>query len=610
MPGNWVPSFSVANYFGVGAYTNPVWPSDSNEYKATFSRLVRNHYIKAGFDAEQWNFWSGISMYSASFANSQTSDPNNPAATGNAFASFLLNVPSGASMWNVSNPLRAGGTIGGYIQDQWKATKRLTVNYGLRYDRTFYPPYGEPTAPSNYSAAVGSWDFNRGVYVIQWQPPSCQVKNSAPCIPGGVLPSGVLVSPNGRLLQGTMGGWGPRLGLAYQLHERTVLRGSFAVVYDTWAGIIQSSQNISGAWPGVGTQGVNLANVITAAHPTPWVTANNPPLTVITPAVTSTTSLGVGARSIDPYIQIPYSMQWNLGFQRELTPATNLSLNYVGSGSRRLELGTTYNYARTPGPGDWAPRQPFPQAPQVSYERSWGKANYNGLQFLLEKRMSRGLQGSVAYTWSKSMDDVCSGWYGVEGCSAQSPYLPNLDRSVSAFDITHVLVVNWMYELPLGRGRALSAGPVLDRIIGGWQFNGIGIIRSGQPYSLSIAGNIANTGNQSIRPNVVGNWRLPNPVPTQWFNQNAFASPALYTFGNLARNAMRSDWGRNFDMSLLRTWQIREGMGLQFRAEAFNVFNTPVFAVPTGEYTNANFGKVTSMAVSPRNLQFGMKFIF
>jgi hypothetical protein len=609
MPGNWAPNYSVANNFGVSNYTNPVWPSDINEYKATFSRLVGNHSLKVGFNVDSWNFWSGISLYSASFSNTQTSDPNNPAATGIGLASYLLNVPDGASMWNVSNPLKWGGVLAGFVEDQWKATPRLTVNFGLRYDRTLYPPYGKEDAASNYSAAVGSWDFNRGVYVIQWEPPSCLVKDSAPCIPGGVLPAYATVSPNGKLLQGTMGGLGPHLGLAYKLHERAALRAGFGIVYDTWAGIIQSSQNISGSWPSVGSQGVNLANVITSTQLTPWVTANDPPLTVVTPA-TSSTTLGAGARSVDPYIQIPYSMQWNLGVQHELTPTTNVTLNFVGSGSRRLELGTTYNLALTPGPGDWAPRQPFPQAPQVSYERSWGKSEYDGLQFLLEKKLSRGFEGTVAYTWSKSMDDVCSGWYGVEGCSAQDPYHPNIDRSVSAFDITHVLVTNWIYELPIGRGRRLQTGTFLDRIIGGWQFNGISTLRSGQPYSLSVGGNIPNTGNESIRPDVVGNYKLPHPVPTQWFNPSAFAVPALYTFGKIGRNAMRSDWGRNFDMSFFRLWRIREGMGLEFRAEAFNVFNTPEFGIPTGEYTSPNFGEVTSMANSPRQLQFGMKFVF
>jgi hypothetical protein len=232
------------------------------------------------------------------------------------------------------------------------------------------------------------------------------------------------------------------------------------------------------------------------------------------------------------------------------------------------------------------------------------------LQFLLERRFSGGFEGTVAYTWSKSIDNECSGWYGVEGCSFQDPYNSNIDRSVSAFDLTHVLVANWIYEFPVGRGKRLQTGTFFDRIIGGWQFNGLAALRSGQPYSLSIAGNIANTGNGSIRPNVVGDFNVPNRTPQHWFNTSAFASPALYTFGNIGRDAMRTDWLRNFDMSVFRLFRIREGMRLEFRMEAFNVFNTPEFDAPTGEFTSPNFGQVTSMTNAARQLQLGMKFVF
>ena len=158
---------------------------------------------------------------------------------------------------------------------------------------------------------------------------------------------------------------------------------------------------------------------------------------------------------MDPYAKNPYSMQWNFGVAKQLNNSTTVSVDYVGSGSRRLDVGGYYNVALTPGPGDPRTRQPYPYIHPTYYDRSIGRGNYNALQFHFNKRFSSGLAYQVSYTYSKSIDIGSSGWYGVEGQSVQDPYHYNNDRSVSGFDLTHVLSVECRLRVAGRKGQAV-----------------------------------------------------------------------------------------------------------------------------------------------------------
>jgi hypothetical protein len=254
----------------------------------------------------------------------------------------------------------------------------------------------------------------------------------------------------------------------------------------------------------------------------------------------------------------------------------------------------------------------FPYIAPTYYDRSWGRSNYNSLQFMLNKHYSNGLAYMISYTWSKSIDIGCSGWFGVEGCSVQDPYHFNNDRSVSGFDVPHVLTVSWLYQLPIGKDKFLHTGSrVADYILGNWQVNGITALRSGIPYTVMVSGDVANTGNTGYeRLNLIGNPTPANQGPGQWLVRSAFAVPAPYTFGALGRYPFRADWSKNVDLSIFRQFSIRESKALEFRAEAFNVFNNTVYNAPTADFNSPNFGKVLSIANSPRQLQLGAKIIF
>jgi outer membrane receptor protein involved in Fe transport len=605
-----IPGFNVADFFsgGEGGILKSK-PVDIDQIRGNVSKVVGTHTFKFGGEFNSTTHFNDVTQIGVGFNTFQTSDPQNPGNTGSALASYLLNVPNNANRRNTHDSTRWGGVIGFYFQDQWKATPKLTVNLGLRYDRTYRPPYGRP---EDNNMEVGSLDLNRGVYVLQVPSPSCEERGEQPCIPtpGGVLPPFVEVSPNQKIYDDWTDNWQPRIGLAYRLGQNTALRAGFGIFFESWAALTQSAQNYSGTWPTVTTQLAENLNNPQPGQPTPTVKGTNPFPTGLFPAPTPFEQVQWYQ---DPHAKNAYSMQWNFGVQHQLNPTTVLTANYVGSGTRRLNLGGFYNVALTPGPGNFRERAPYPYIAPTYYDRSWGRSNYNAFQFLLDKKYGGDLAYMISYTWSKAIDIGCSGWFGVEGCSIQDPYNFNNDRSVAGFDLTQVLTVNWVYSLPIGKGKALQTGnSVADYILGNWQLNGIALLRSGQPYSLFVNGDIANTGNVSpyIRPNVVGDHKLENPTPEQWFNRAAFAAPAPFTFGNLGRHRLRSDWLRNFDLSVFRQFPITESKSVEFRAESFNTFNTPTYGIPTNNLSSPTFGRVLSTANTPRQLQLGLKLIF
>jgi outer membrane receptor protein involved in Fe transport len=609
-----IPALNVADFFS-GGESNNLNPSlsDIHQFKGNVSKTIGNHTLRFGGELNSSNFEAFYESANSSFATQQTSNPANTAQIGSSLASFLLNVPDSAGRRNVHETTRWGGVIGFFFQDQWKVSPRLTLNLGLRYDRTFIPPYGEEgTIGQQGGIETGAMDLNRGVYILQRVPPTCAERGAAPCIPApdGSLPAHVIVDERGKIYHDTTTNWGPRVGLAYRLTQNTALRASGGIFYDNWAAVTQTAQNFEGGWPDVGQQLANNLNVPVPAQPTPTITGQNPFPAGLFPEPTPFNQV---LWYMDPNFKNPYSMQWNFGIQHQFTEATAVTLNYVGSGTKRTNLGGYYNVALTPGPGDPRERAPFPYIGPTFFDRSWGRANYHGFQFLMDKRFSRGLAYQVAYTFSKAIDIGSSGWYGVEGHSVQDPYNFNNDRSISSFDLTHVLSVNLLYDIPIGRGQPFSTGnSVADYILGNWQLNTITTARSGLPYNIVIGGDIANTGNTSnyMRANLVGDPDLDNPTRQAWFNRAAFAVPAQYTFGNLGRNRLRSDGYWNVDFSLFRQFPFWEDRRFELRAEAFNIFNTVVYAAPVNNMTSPTFGQVTSIANNPRSLQLGLKIIF
>jgi hypothetical protein len=617
----YAPHFSIDNYLGLspGSQTQDSVLADTYQGGATFTKIIGRHTVKVGADFATNNLVSPIGYAGETFGIPQTAGLGGlvQGVGGNAYASFLLGVPEEASYRNVNEVTTGGWEDAFYIQDQWKATDRLTVNIGFRNDMVFQPIFGSGNGPNRYT---GDANPMTGMYELNALPPKCSATQGAPCIPTGIytasstpapadgsLPPHVFVNPNsnGRVINNSMKDWAGRLGLAYRLNDKMVLRAGYGRFYDTWGTVMQLAQNFAGNWPAVST----------------LETGNSLNTNIPTAKVTDPLGLGSGGKIIypindfsqvsqwmvDPNFKTPYMDQWNFGIQRELPSNAVLDVNYVGSIGRRLDWGPIENVA-TPGPGNPVDRQPFPYMLPQWFDQSAGNSRYNALQVSVNKRLTHGLTFLASYTLSHSDDDGC-----VLGgnCNVQNVYNRAADKQTSDLNQLNVFSFSFTAQSPFAR----NANKAVSMLAGGWMLNGILQLHSGNPYTVTASNSVLNNGgyNQE-RADIVSGQSATSGGGNinEWFNTNAFAIPAPYTYGNEKPNTLVTDWGRNLDLSLFRQFHV--GLGekryFEFRAEAFNVFNNVVFSYPDSGIGDANYGKVTGQMNTPRQLQLGLKFYF
>jgi outer membrane receptor protein involved in Fe transport len=601
--------------------------SDIWQYGGNFTKSYQRHTFKMGVNFQSNNARAEYLNSAVVFSAANTAAANTASAltanTGNALASFLLGIPNSGTRRNVVETEHGGWVDGAYFMDQWRVTDKLTVNLGLRYDLTLVPIYGDNGDANNF---VGDLDAKTGTYFIQRNAPACNPPAvAAPCIPGGVLPGGVSITPlsNGAIYHNDLKNFQPRVGFAYQVRQSTVIRAAYGRFYDNWAAITQTAQNYEGTWPSLDQLGASNTNPIKAV---PTIFAEDPLSQGSSVPVTGPTPFNQTTWFADPYLKRPYADQWNLGVQQELGSHTVLTANYVGSHGGRLDLGP---YANTINPATGTqPLQyflpgataPTPVTP-TPFDYSGGRSHYNALQVSLDGRQWRGLNYLISYTWSKSIDIGCTGWYGVEGCGIQNPYDVNADKGPSAIDLPQIFTASWVYQLPFGTGKSFSTGNrVADYLMGGWALNGILTLTSGEPFDVGVGGDQALTLNFGCcngyydRLNRVEGQPLyaSNKGPGKWLNPAAFSIPpkAFGSFGDLGRNSLRADWFRNLDLSLFKELPINERYRFEFRFETFNIFNTPTWGIPDQNISDPNFNVISSTRTVARQLQFGGKFYF
>ena len=603
---------SAANYFGGTPAIVTNRPANNYQIKGDISVVKGKHTFRFGADFMFATMSRTQASHGVTFTEVTTGDFANSATTGDSVASMLLNYVEASSRRNIVESLRFGGNQGVYFQDSWKATPKLTVNLGLRFDYAWVPQYG---TVEDGNIFTGNANTDTGQYAVLKVPGSCAEIGGAPCIPtpDGSLPENVIALGDDAVLfpgRGPM--FGPRMGLAYRLSEKTTVRASAGVVYDNFAGIYQSARGIGGNWPDVSVTRFGILSKPTPSDPAPQVRAQDALLGQA--SVPAPTPFNTQWWFVDPEFEQGYSLQWNFGIQHQLMRNTVLEANYVGSGNRDLSLGGRRNTAVAPGPGDPKDRMRFPYMRPTYFEKSIGRSNYNSLQLSMKRSFTSGLAFTAAYTWAKSIDIGCSGFFGTEGCSIQNEYDLNAQRSVSANDIPHYFVGSLVYDIPFGRGRKYGSGisAVADQILGGWQFNSLINFRGGLPYHVTVPGDLANVNNPwtYLRANLVGNHRLGNPTPERWIDAGAFAAPDQFTFGTLGRNTLRPDNVYRFDLSLFKEFSVGERLAVQLRAEAFNAFNSTMFNWPDANLASPRFGLVTSTQVPPREFQMGLKIIF
>jgi hypothetical protein len=594
-----------------------------------------------------------------------------------ALASALLGFPN---TFNAQLPVLHGGPVqfkyaswSAYVQDEWKVSRDLVLTFGLRYDYL-----NQPTTLDGRLWNALDLDNQKWIIGASEVPPLCSVAQGAPCIPDAfrtdphfndvILAGRDNFGPNP-----IKDNWGPRIGVAWTFNPKTVIRAGYGLYWDTLPARSQYAQNDLEAtvWPDAtafaggptnttnnflsGTQ-ANIIQIQGQGFATPLPTTN---------------PWGVGGFPNNPRYKDPYSHQWHVEVQRELSPTTMVSVAYVGSKNGRLPYSGNANAARqasrnTCAANDAACNTAFNASVDalrlmpwvgagLNYTQNIGYSNYNALESKFQRRFAKGLSTLVSYTWGKSID-VSSGYFNVENgpggsSTIQNYYDQSTARGVSSYDIPHFLSWATLYEPPFGRGkRWFRSGPAA-LLLGDWQINSIVQLRSGAPYNLTVTGDLANlrgTGssapNNYLRPNLIADPFAAGPVPANpdplcqrtisnggraadavhtpatWFNPCAFGIPNnTGAFGNLGRNVFRGAAVYNADLSLFKSFPIREGMKLQLRGEAFNVFNIQNLDAPSAVTINssgssiaAGAGRITALAqgTTPRQLQFGIRFVF
>ena len=255
------------------------------------------------------------------------------------------------------------------------------------------------------------------------------------------------------------------------------------------------------------------------------------------------------------------------------------------------------------GSGAVQSRRPFPRFGAIGFNSQDVSTTYHSLQVKAEKRLSTGLWYLVSYTFSKSL------WHQN---TPEKGGNTAWEKATSDFNIPHNFALSSGYELPFGKGRALAggAGRLADGLIGGWQMQGILVLRSGRPFTPTISRDVANTGRGGQRPNRLASGRLDERTVDRWFDKSAFVLPPSFTYGNSGARLLQEDSLEFFDFSLFKEFRVRERSRLQFRAEFFNLTNTPNFNPPGTDIDTAAGGRVTSTSSTPRQIQFGLKYTF
>jgi hypothetical protein len=505
--------------------------------------------------------------------------------TGFPMADALLGYPSEIRRGQ-GNTLTDG--IGqfllGYVSDDWRVSKNLTVNVGLMYQLATRP-YDSTDRLGNLWVRQDA--SGKVVGDLMWattnpEPDPITGRRNEPARTFGFGRS---------LIQNDYNDIAPRIGFAYKLGSKTVIRSGFGMFYNST--FVQELQDLRKFWP------FTIQQVFSPNRGTLDLS-----ITDAGPSFSNTAAIGGWPQN--PENRSPYAMQWNLFVQRELMNDLSLEIGYVGSGSRKQIGYSPFNNAITPGPGAINPRRLLPAYGDLDGGSNQYNGSYNSLQVSLLKRYSNGLLLNMNYTWQKSLDGQSS----LAEVKVQNPFDRRQDYSRSSWDINHVFNFSYVYELPFGRGRRFGGdwGTVGNILLGGWTLQGITRLESGPPINITTGQDIANTGRSSQRPNLVGDPNAGPKTPDEWFNTKAFARPAQFTFGTAGAFITNADGIVAIDVALGKEFQIRENHALEFKTEFFNIPNTVNFGDPTGAMNNANFGKITTQRTSPRQIQFTLRY--
>lgn len=631
------PATTVQDVATLGGVQGPYYTSGNTQLMgvANISHVTGRHTTKAGVEIRA--FYLGFSQYNGmptlAFSRNMTQgpDPRNPSETGGyGLASFLLGTANSGSIVHSPRTYNQNKYWGFYVQDDFKVSRKLTLNLGLRaeintgnLERFDRMSVNDLYVRNPVSDKLG---FNvTGGYLF----------------PGSSLGRRSIVDPHWN--------WNPRIGIAYAFDPKTTVRAGYGVFFGV-APFSATTRFVGGAFSSstamIATlDGITPQDLLKDPFPTlSWNLPTGSSLGLLT-AIGQALNSGVPAD-----MRVPYNQQWNFTIQRELANGMVFEIAYAGNKGTHLSMETWPNMNQlhpsllspandllslVPNPfyglvtsGTLA--QPTVQRGQllrpwplwqnvVSQSAGWGNSNYHSMQMRFERRFAAGASVGAAFTWSKLISDSSDGrWNDATGAFGgfRNAYCRSCERSISSYDVPRRLVLNFTYELPFGRSKLVGANwhPVIDAVLGGWQANGILTIASGMPLEITQSSNTTNSFGGTQHPNTTGKSADlgSNRALSRWFDYSQFSVAEAYTFGQLDRTVnIRSDFTRGMDFSLFKTSRIyKERLRLQFRAEAFNLTNTPVFSAPNANIQAATVGQVNSQANPPRQVQLSLKLLF
>jgi hypothetical protein len=625
---NEFPDITVSGMAGLGPGSlspgagQGLFPRNVGSYSVDFTKVVGPHTMTMGFmGVVQQSNGGRLFVTNFDFPQSMTQGPNPTTAipsTGYGFASFLLGTgDSGSTGINAFGAFERT-MYGWYFQDDWKATRKLSLNLGLRYDI-------QP-GPTERHNETQWFDFTAA------NPISTKV--------GFTVPGELVFTGNGRhsVYNAQYTNFAPRIGLAYSPTDKLVMRAGFGMFYTQAFQLSPPNDGFSQTTPYVGTvNGINPVNLVSNPFPNGVV---QPPGR----SLGGLTDVGISPTAVENYRPTPYVEQWTYGLQYAISPNNMVDVTYLGNHGVKLTFGGVqmdqlpiqdlsmgnalltpvtnpfYGHIASSGCGLNNPTlpagqllRPFPEYCGVNDTQLPGAfSSYNAAELTFQHRWAQTLQIGVSYTVSKYIDNSAGPgeWANVGSAAVRNNYNLSAEKSLDGDDIPQSLVVNYIYQLPIGRGKRFGSNMngVGNAILGGWQISGITTYKSGFPLSIVPATNNSNSFGGGQRPNLIGNPHVSNPSINEWFNVNAFAQPAPFTFGNVPRYMpnLRAPGYKDWDLAIEKWWQVRERVQVQFRGEMYNAFNQVNFYAPNQTFGSPGFGTI-SAALDPRDVQFGLK---
>jgi hypothetical protein len=603
-------SVSGFSQFGRQA-TNPQFqnPTSFNP-KFTYSWVRGRHSLKAGYEfvairteVLDLNPLYGADTYAGQFSKPTCAQLGQAAgctiptdATSYNLADFIFGLPSTIQLGNnlVTNTRQHVHSL--FVQDDYRMTPKLTVNLGLRWE-----------------FATPIWD--RDNYWSNFDPAT----NTLIRATSGSIYNRALVNPDYK-------DFGPRVGFAYTVTPKTVVRGGYGISYSFFnrPGSGQEGINAPAAIFGIISQSIPAGGSVPASFLTTQKS--------FTTNISSSTNFNPITSNID-YIPAntrwPYIQNWLVSVQREISKGTVVEFAYNGNHSVRLPVIGDYNQANPNLPGQTLgvqARRPDQSFGPITWLDPAGSNNYNGLSVRLEHSFARGLYFLNSFTWSKALGDSEQALESFAGYSVANPQdIHNLaaEKAPTSFDVTFVNVTSVVYELPFGKGRKFGAkwNPLFDAALGGWELNTINTANTGNPinvyYSPSTANDVTGLtqdwrGQAFQRPNVSGSGVSQSAaamINTYFAGYTFTTPPASAPFGNLGRNAFRAPGLEQWDLAVNKRFRITERAGLQFRSEFFNVLNHTNFGLPNPVTTNSAFGTIRT-TYPARQIQFALKATF